>query len=328
MRLRAVLLVDENLFEVTDPDFRDRNRPHDYEAEFSVADALRSLGHQVTGVPATTNVTETITRIQGASPDFVFNMVEQIGGRREYDGVLVQILSLLNIPYTGASAESLMLCRNKQVAKLIVAAAGVDAPRGVVVHTLDFSLPRDFTFPVIAKPLYCDGSEGVTSGSYIKSSTALERRLPQLARWLPLLVEEYAPGREIIVTISGTTNPTVDSICELFFPHTAPVKFASAQAKFDEVYRQRFGICYKTPAVLDKPTARLVSAMAKRAYTSLAINAYAKIEFRVHQDRAIFLEANPNSQLSRFAHSSDFRSIGYEKFIRKIVRMALSRARV
>jgi len=47
--------------------------------------------------------------------------------------------------------------------------------------------------------------------------------------------------------------------------------------------------------------------------------------FRVDGDRVVFIEANANSQMSRRARSTDFASIGYDKFVDKIVKLALAR---
>jgi D-alanine-D-alanine ligase len=281
----------------------------------------------VIGVPATTDISETLKNITEAKPDFVFNMVEEIGGNRHHDGLIVQILELMRIPFTGASYDTLMVARNKELAKLVVANAGVAVPKGVVIfRDLEF-LPGDVTFPAILKPAYTDGSEGVTAKSYVKTVNELQRRLKEFRRWLPVLCEEYIPGREIIVTASGTKRVAIDSICEMVFPQKAPVRFATSQAKFDAKYRERFGIVYKTPTQLKPPLNKMVVAAARKAYRALRINSYAKLEFRVSDERVVFIEANPNSQMNRFAKSTDFSAIGYENFIRKIVRMAMRRGR-
>jgi D-alanine-D-alanine ligase len=323
--LRAVLLVDESVFNSDDPDFRGTQWPKYAQAEYSVADALRKLQHDVVGIPATPAVAQTLSAIAQARPDFVFNLVEEIGGRRDHDSTLIQALELMRIPYTGAAPEALMLCRNKYLSKLVAAQAGVPVPRGTVIYA-DAPIPDDkVVFPVILKPLILDGSEGVSDASFVATSAALRRKAPGLLRWGPLLCEEYIPGRELIVTISGTANPNVDSICEMVFPETSPIKFATAKAKFDPRYRARFGIAYKTPAVLDPGLRRRVARAAKAAYQALRIRAYAKLEFRIDGHRIVFIEANPNSQLSRFANTTDFASIGYERFIQKIVKMGLGR---
>jgi D-alanine-D-alanine ligase len=324
--LRAVLLVDQPLFDPGDPNFSRRRWPRYAAAEYSVSHALRSLGHEVIGVATTTDVAGTINSITAARPHFVFNMVEEIGGRREYDGLIVQALEVLRIPFTGASFETLVLARNKHLSKLVVADAGVPVPKGTIItRDMKFS-EEELIFPAILKPAYMDGSDGITTKSYVRNAAALRRRLSEFRRWLPLVCEEYIRGREIILTLSGTKTVTVDSICEMFFPDRSPVKFATDRAKFDAAYRKRFGIVYKTPTRLPPEMESKVVSAARKAYAALRINSYAKIEFRVDGERAVFIEANPNSQLSRDAKSTDFGSIGYEKFIRKVVRMARGRA--
>jgi D-alanine-D-alanine ligase len=323
--LRAVLLVDEGVHDSDDPNFTSSKWSKQSEAEYSVSDALRKLGHHVVGIPATCDVIQTISTIKEAEPDFVFNMVEEIGGRRDHDSTIVQALELLRIPYTGASPDALMLARNKNLAKLVVAQAGILVPQGAVIYGDTPLSPRNLTFPAILKPLILDGSEGVTTTSYIASFAALRKSVSRLMRLAPLLCEEYIPGRELIVTMSGTTNCTVDSICEMVFPEKSPVKYATSSAKFNEQYRARFGILYNTPTQLAQPLRGRVVRAAKTAYQALRIRAYAKLEFRIDGDKIVFIEANPNSQLSRFAKSSDFASIGYERFIGKIIRMAFER---
>lgn len=325
--MRAVVLVDELQFDCDDPHFTKRQPRRPFEAEYYVTEALRSLGHEVTCVPAIADITGMIQQIQTARPDFVFNLVEEIAGRREYDSLIAQLLELMNIPYTGASPDALVLARNKYLAKLVVADVGVLAPKGIVV-TPDTKISKgDLKFPVIVKPMYLDGSDGVTTKSYVKDLATLRRRVSTLMLSSPqsLLCEEYAPGREIIVTISGTKNPTVDSICELVFTKNSPVKFATQQAKFDGQYRKRYGMYYATPTHLPPSVEAKVIADSKTAYRALRIEAYAKLEFRVDGEKVVFIEANPNSQMNRFAKTTDFATIGYEKFIKKIVRMALNR---
>jgi len=324
--LRAVLLVDRPLFDPGDPNFSRRRWPQYAAAEYSVSHALRSLGHEVIGVAATNDVAGTISNITAARHHFVFNLVEEIRGRREYDGLIVQALEVLRIPYTGASFETLVLARNKHLSKLVVAEAGVPVPKGIIITRHEKFSEEELIFPAILKPAYKDGSDGITAKSYVRDAAALRRRLSEFRRWLPLVCEEYIQGREIIVTLSGTKTVTVDSICEMFFPEVSPVKFATDRAKFDAEYRKRFGIVYKTPTRLPPKMEARVASAARKAYAALRINSYAKIEFRVDEERAVFIEPNPNSQISRNAKSTDFNSIGYEKFIRKVVRMARSRA--
>jgi D-alanine-D-alanine ligase len=323
--VRAVLLVDDAAFVPEDPCYSEAVWPKHVQTEYSVAAAVRSLGYEVVVVSVKGDIGWTVEQIRRASPDFVFNLVEEIGGFRQLDSLAVQLLELMQIPYTGASFEALSLTRNKHLAKLVVAEAGVLVPHGAIIRgDLKFSV-NDVAFPAILKPANLDGSDGVTQRSYVKNATELRKRLPSFKKWVPLLCEQYIPGRELILTLSGSKQISVDSICEMVFPPTAPVQFATDRAKFDQGYRNRFGIEYRTPTYVEPALRKRVVELAKRAYKALAINAYAKLEFRIDQNRIVFIEANANSQLSRFAKSTDFRSIGYERFIKKIIRLAYTR---
>ncbi len=322
--MRAVLLVDDFFISPADPDFTASRWPKHAQTEYSVAAALRMMGCSVAGVGARVDLDWTMKRIAAHSPDFVFNLVEEVGGNRKFDSLIVQMLELMGIAYTGASSDVLILTRNKKWAKLVVAEVGVEVPKGVVIGS-DLRFPAALDFPAILKPMNQDGSDGVTKDSYVKSAEELRKRLPKFKQWAPLLCEEYIPGRELIVTLSGAKSVSVDSICEMVFPPKSPVKFATNLAKFDGLYRKRFDIAYRTPTYLEPGLRARVVAVAKKAYKALAINAYAKLEFRVDGDRIVFIEANSNSQLNRFAKSTDFGSIGYDKFIKKIVHMALNR---
>ena len=323
--MRAVLLVDDVMFRNRDPNYVQPTWPQWAGTEYSVANSLRALGHQVFGIPANEDLVETIRRIRELRPDFVFNLVEEIAGQREYDSLVVQLLQLLKIPYTGACAQALTLSRDKRLAKLAVSDAGVEVPKGVVLASeADFHV-NSLRFPAIVKPMSLDGSEGVTAASFVSNARVLWSRRRHLLDFAPLLCEEYIPGRELIVTMSGRKTVTIDSVCEMVFPETAPIRFATTKAKFDKAYRRRYGIVYRTPTTLDPATKARVWRAAYAAYRALGINAYAKLEFRVTNTRVVFIEANPNSVLSRDAKSSAFSTIGYDKFIRKIVRMARTR---
>jgi D-alanine-D-alanine ligase-like ATP-grasp enzyme len=67
-----------------------------------------------------------------------------------------------------------------------------------------------------------------------------------------------------------------------------------------------------------------VERIAKLAYVALGIESYAKLEFRVRDREVVFIEANPNSNISKKATTTDFGAIGYEKFIKALIKMAFT----
>jgi D-alanine-D-alanine ligase len=325
--LRIVLLVDEEMFDGDDPDFSKRKPEKYFDSEIHVSAALRGMGHKVTSVGATIDLAGMLTNVKAFKPHLVFNLVEHIGGHRDNDAVAAGMLETARIPYTGAPPSALTVARDKHLSKLVVAAAGVPVPKSFVLDGRSRAVRCCVEFPMIVKPLNLDGSEGVEAGSYLGSPNAL-RKAEQAARksaQAAMICEEFIDGRELIVTVSGIDKVSVDSIRELVFPEKARIRFATQRVKFDQKYKKRHGIYYSTPTRLIKSLDGEVERVARAAYTALGIESYAKLEFRVRNGQAVFLEANPNSLLSRKASTTDFAAIGFERFIRKIMRMAFER---
>jgi D-alanine-D-alanine ligase len=326
--LRIVLVVDEETYDPRDPDLS-KHKPEQYvDAEFHVTVALKKMGHDVAIVPATKNLASTINAIMAAKPKLAFNLVEHVGGQRSNDAVVAALLEAEGIPFTGASASSLMSCRNKYLSKLIVNGAGVAVPKSFILNGrgASMSLPR-IAFPMIVKPLNQDGSEGVEASSYVTNMSKLRRQVDRVTKKFKhqAICEEFIEGRELIVTLSGVDTISVDSIRELVFPRRARVRFATERVKFDQAYKKRNGIHYRLPTRLVASLNGNLEHMARKAYRALQIESYAKLEFRIRANEIVFIEANPNSNLSKLAKSTAFRSIGYEKFIRKVIRMAFNR---
>jgi D-alanine-D-alanine ligase len=325
--LRAVLLVDEEMYDANDPDFSNHVPRKFYDAEFHVSATLRRIGHRVLAIPATADLGRLIEAIKAARPHVVFNLVEHIGGNRTQDFLIPALLEVEGIPYTGASAAALMNARDKQLSKLIVANAGVAVPKSFVAKNIAEARLVRPRFPLVVKPSGQDGSEGIHADSYV---TNVRQYLRQVARvnkefTHPAICEEYIEGRELIVTLFGIDKISVGSIRELVFPDSAPVKFATELVKFDDRYKQRHGIHYRNPTRLIASFKGEVERIARVAYAALGIESYAKLEFRVRNREVVFIEANPNSNISRRAATTDFGLIGYEKFIKQMIRMAFTR---
>jgi D-alanine-D-alanine ligase len=325
--LRAVILVDQEMYDANDPDFANHVPQKYYDAEFHVSVALRKMGHRVVAIPATPDLTALLGAIKAAKPHFVFNLVEHIGGNRASDFMIPALLEIEGIPCTGAPATSLMICRDKHLSKLVVAKAGVAVPRSFVPKNRAAVRLAEPRFPIVVKPSDQDGSEGIHEDAYVTDMKGLLRQVERASGKFadPVICEEYIDGRELIVTLFGIEKVTVGSVRELVFPPRARVKFATERVKFDAQYKRRHGIYYRTPTQLLASMKGEVERIARLAYGALGIESYAKLEFRVRNREVVFIEANPNSNISRRATTTDFGAIGYERFIRKVIAMAFQR---
>jgi len=117
-RLTIVVLVDPATVPPDDPQFR--NPPSTPITEYHVCEALRALGHRVSVLAADYDVASVITRLTEEDPDLAFNLTEQFCGDRRLDKNIAALLEMLDIPFTGAGAMGLLLCRDKRLCKQLL----------------------------------------------------------------------------------------------------------------------------------------------------------------------------------------------------------------
>ena len=91
------------------------------------ADALERQGFRVSRVDVTREIA---TVLQSLKTDVALNVLHGTPGE---DGTLQGILEIQGIPYTHSGVLSSALAMQKDVAKLVMAAAGVPVPDGKVV---------------------------------------------------------------------------------------------------------------------------------------------------------------------------------------------------
>ena len=74
------------------------------------------------------------TVLQATRPEVVFNALQ---GRFGEDGTIQGLLEVLRIPYTHSGVLASALAMQKDQAKVIMKAAGVPVPEGVIVHRIE-----------------------------------------------------------------------------------------------------------------------------------------------------------------------------------------------
>src|SRR4051794_41280516 len=87
------------------------------EAEFDVARALISKGHQVRLFGFRDNLEQLIAGLRAEPVDVVFNLAERFRGASALDYTVASMMEMLGFSYTGASSEGLLLARDKDSTK-------------------------------------------------------------------------------------------------------------------------------------------------------------------------------------------------------------------
>ena len=328
--MRVLVLFDVGRPVPIDESFGPRvlRQREDKPTEADVITGLRALGHDVETLAVFDEVLAIIEKVKVFQPDVVFNLSESFYYDRAHEPNIPAMLNLMKVRYTGCGPEGLLLCKDKVLTKKILAYHRVRVPRFItspVAHPLK-SLRR-FVYPAFVKPIGQESSDGISQASLVrKEEEALER-----ARFIhdkfhcDALIEEYIDGRELYVSLIGNHRITVFPAREIFFermPDDGP-KFATFKAKWDDAYRERWGISNGPAGPLDERVGRRLASIARTVYRSLKICGPGRIDVRLAPDgEIVVIEANPNPSLAKdddFAQSALAAGVGYDGLLRKIL---------
>lgn len=157
------------------------------------ATALRVAGFEVVEVDAGRDLPLRLTEI---APDVVFNALH---GRWGEDGCVQGMLEWLGLPYTHSGVLASSLAMDKTRAKDAFRAAGLPVVESVLAAKSDVMAGHVLPPPYVVKP----NNEGSSVGIYIVHCDA--NGPAQLSDEMPetVMVETYAPGRELTCSVLG-----------------------------------------------------------------------------------------------------------------------------
>jgi D-alanine-D-alanine ligase len=309
--------------------------------EADVLACLRKLGHEVETLAVYDEVRVVLEKKDSFKPDVVFNLCETFFSDRAHEPNIPALLELMKVPYTGAGPDALMLCKDKALAKKLLAFHHIRVSR-FVVSSREHPLKRlgRFSYPAFVKPIGEESSDGIARASLAKNEDeAIER-----ARFLherfesDALVEEYVDGRELYLGVLGNRRLTVFPPREIFFGDPSPPqdgkppdddapRFATAKAKWDDAYRKKWKIRNGPAGPLVQGLERRLAELARKVYRILHIRGLGRIDVRLTPEgEIVVIEANPNPSLAKeddFAQAAMQVGIGYEALIQKILENAV-----
>ncbi len=301
-----------------------------------VVDALKALGHEPTVLSIHGNLDQMIAGLRNSRPELVFNLMEMFGNNLLGEVGVAGLLDLMNLPSTGGGPGETYLQQDKSLAKKLLAFDKILYPDfAVFAADQSFETGGNLRMPLFVKPLRADASIGIDSGSLVRSSIELMKRVVFIHEELhdSALAEEYIEGREFYVGVLGNQDPIAFPPIEMDFsklteldpdkPHIADFK-----AKWDvgsDEYKGTESVLADLP---DELRAKLQKA-AISACRALRVRDYGRIDFRVNDSGEIYvIEVNASCYLekeSEFARAAQAAGIEYNQLIQKIVDLAMER---
>ena len=237
------------------------------------AKALAGEGYEVIEVDAGPDLAMRLSEI---SPDVVFNALH---GRFGEDGVVQGMLEWMRLPYTHSGVLASALAMDKQRTKDVLRAANLPVMDSQIVARDDVARAHVMPPPYVVKP----NNEGSSVGVYLVMDGA--DNPPVLGPEMPdqVMVETYAPGRELTTTVMGDRALGVTEI------------ITTGWYDYDAKYKPG-GSRHVIPADIPAEIMQACLDMAIAAHRALGLRGVSRSDFRWDDTRGlaglVMLEVN------------------------------------
>ncbi|WP_347828131.1 D-alanine--D-alanine ligase [uncultured Planktomarina sp.] len=237
------------------------------------ATALRQAGYFVVEIDAGPDLVNELTL---ADPDVVFNALH---GRWGEDGCVQGVLEWMKLPYTHSGVLCSALAMDKEKTKDVFRGVGLPVVDSLLMAREDLVGAHPMPLPYVIKP----NNEGSSVGVYLVDLGA--EAPPELSTDMPdmVMVEAFAPGRELTTTVVGDRALTVtDILTNTWYDYDA--KYAEGGSK------------HVVPAELPEDIFQACLEYALKAHAVLGCRGISRTDFRWDETRGlaglILLETN------------------------------------
>lgn len=183
------------------------------------ADALERKGYRVTRVDVKRDIA---TVLESLKPDAALVMLH---GRPGEDGTIQGVLETLGIPYSHSGVLASSLAMQKDLAKTVMATAGVPVAEGVTLSRAEVAKGHVMAPPYVIKPVADGSSVGVFIVTEAHEHPPQELFREDWPHGEQLLVETYVAGKELTCAVINGEATGVIEIVPL-------IKFYDYEAKY------------------------------------------------------------------------------------------------
>jgi D-alanine-D-alanine ligase len=299
---------------------------------FTIARAVRRLGHKVTVIPLTDDLNYLQRRLRRLKPHVVFNQYDDVVHGALYEMRVAAFIRMLGFPITGSPAIALGLSRHKYMAASLLQGAGVPIPgQTMLIERIGELNGRDWKFPLIVHASQEHAGIGLDRHSVVHTKAALKDKVREILKTYrqPALVQDFLAGREFNVGVIGGRKLRVLPLAEVDYsalPGTIP-PIMSYAAKWIETSVEYQRTSVQCPATVPADLARQIGTTALRAFRAVGGWGYGRVDVRL-DDAGVprVLEVNCNPWLEAgvgIARSARTAGIEFPQLLQLILNAAL-----
>ena len=244
-------------------------RPVSLNSGRGCADALEAMGYRVTRIDVDRSIADTLARLK---PDVVFNALH---GRFGEDGTIQGVLEILRVPYTHSGVLASALAMQKDLAKVVLQAAGVPVPHGITVNRHDAARRHALDPPYVLKPVNEGSSFGVVIVKEDRTHPPQEVAREDWPYGDILLAEKFVAGKELTCAAMGNDRAfgviEIQPVSEVFYGYDA--KYAKGGSR------------HVLPAVLKPNIYHKVQDFTVKAHRALGCRGVSRADFRYDESK-------------------------------------------
>jgi len=254
--------------------------------------------------------------------DVIFPIVHGTIGE---DGSLQGMFRAANLPYVGSNVLGSSVCMDKDIAKRLLQAAGINVANGLVFkRNRKNEINYDEAVKVLGTPLFIKpANQGSSVGvSKVYTEDEFKRAIESAFAYdHKIIIEESIDGREIECSVLGNDNPKASLLGEIL-PNT---DFYSYESK----YIDETGAELAIPADLTDEDTKRMQEIAVKAFETLECGGLARVDFFLTKEGKIYVnEVNtlPGfTKISMYPKLWEISGISYPDLINELIELAIQR---
>ena len=243
-------------------------RPVSLNSGRGCADALESRGYRVSRIDVARDIAEVLAKLK---PDVAFNALHGPSGE---DGSIQGVLEVLRIPYTHSGVLASALAMQKDLAKVVMSAAGIPVPHGIVVDRHEAARRHVLPTPYVLKPVSEGSSFGVVIVKEGRSHPPQEVGREDWPYGDKLLAEHFVDGKELTCAVMGDRALDIIEI----------VPVSEGWYGYDAKYAKG-GSIHVLPAKIKPKIYHEVQDLALRAHRALGCRGVSRADFRYDESK-------------------------------------------